>query len=858
MVAWLLRSLLKMRLNATRLGSIASSRSFGDQLDDLAGQVPSLDLNFAQNKSLIDDYSGTTPVTHTRASSGTYVDSDGVLRSAVTNLFTHSESISSGWGISNTSITSDAIASPVGTITADLATNTGGNDSISRVATVGSSATVAFSLYMKRSNIDWVRLTFLNGANEVQAWFNLSTGTIGTVNATGTATSASASIQNIGNGWYRCVLVGAIPGQTSYTFFNTTAAADASFTRVTGGERYLWGAQLEQSATVGEYIPTTSTINSAPRFDHDPTTGESLGLLGEEARTNLCLQSEDFSTSWTTVTATVTTNVATAPNGTTTADLYSGTSTSAVNQSVSLTSGITYTISFYVKSAGLGNDSFRLRIDGAQTSSNFTATSEWQRFTFTATSANTGARTCGIVRNTAGDNVDVLIWGAQLEVGAFPTSYIPTTSATATRAADVASITGSNFGVTRTNLLVRSEEFDNAAWTKGSISITANTIVAPDGTLTGDKLVETTSTSTHQVFQQLTTTAQAYTATYHVKAGERNYCQIRFQEGGSFLARAEFNLATGQAIAVTGTPSITSVGNGWYRISLTATSAGSATFQTQLWIFQNSTTAAYTGDGTSGLYIWGAQLEVGSAVTPYIQSPSVFTSRASSGTYVGGNGLIQTATTNEARYDHDPISLIGKGLLLEEARTNLLLTSEAINVATAPDGTTTADKLITNNGVASVSSYITQTVAKSAAATTYTYSVFAKTGDTGTGTVQLLAVDTASSANRATSIFSTVSGTIVNAASVNGTFTNASSIITPLADGWYRLQPCFLRPTATDIFCGCIHCQTLASAGGRLANSASASSGLLSLGRPTRSRSFCHQLHPNHNRNSHASCGHQH
>jgi hypothetical protein len=122
---------------------------------------------------------------------------------------------------------------------------------------VGSSATVAFSLYMKRSNIDWVRLTFLNGANEVQAWFNLSTGTIGTVNATGIATSASASIQNIGNGWHRCVLVGAIPGQTSYTFFNTTAAADASFTRVTGGERYLWGAQLEEGSFPTSYIPTT-------------------------------------------------------------------------------------------------------------------------------------------------------------------------------------------------------------------------------------------------------------------------------------------------------------------------------------------------------------------------------------------------------------------------------------------------------------------------------------------------------------------------------------------------------------------------------------------------------------------------
>ena len=74
-----------MRLNATRLGSIASSRSFGDQLDDLAGQVPNLDLNFAQNKSLIDDYSGTTLVTFTRASTGTFVGSDGVIQTAATN-----------------------------------------------------------------------------------------------------------------------------------------------------------------------------------------------------------------------------------------------------------------------------------------------------------------------------------------------------------------------------------------------------------------------------------------------------------------------------------------------------------------------------------------------------------------------------------------------------------------------------------------------------------------------------------------------------------------------------------------------------------------------------------------------------
>jgi hypothetical protein len=975
-------------IRPTALVPIFGGFTLGSRLWDVAGRIPSLDLQLATTKSLVDATTGSNLVTHTRASSGTYVDSDGVLRSATTNLFTHSESISSGWGISNTSITSDAIASPVGTITADLATNTGGNDSISRVATVGSSATVAFSLYMKRSNIDWVRLTFLNGANEVQAWFNLSTGTIGTVNATGTATSASASIQNIGNGWYRCVLVGAIPGQTSYTFFNTTAAADASFTRVTGGERYIWGAQLEQSSTVGEYVPTTSTINSAPRFDHNPTTGESLGLLVEESRTNLSLYSEDFgnaiysltaatvstntavapdgtttadtvnssgtavvsqsftkaasaitytgslfikgsatdfsltiddgtptnrgrarfnlstgtlgsvtndgtftgttstitlfpndwyrltvttttntlttarlrsfwtgagtsinfwgaqleagsfstsyiptvaatvtraadvasitgsnfgvtrtnllvrseefdSASWVKASASITTNTTTAPDGTITADTYSGTGASGVRQSVTLTSGTVYTISFYVKSAGLGNDGFRLVIDGAQSSSNFTATSEWQRFTFTATSANTGARTCGIVRNTSGDNVDVLIWGAQLEVGSAVTPYIQSPSVFTSRASSGTYVGGNGLIQTAvTNLLLRSEEFDNAAWTKTRSSITSNTIVAPDGTLTGDKLVEdTTAANTHITRPSPDpsyVTGTTYTYSVFAQAAERTFLQLRVSASASFSA--SFNLSTGVASQATAgtTPSVTNVGNGWYRCAVTFTATATAIGAARIGLMLNETTQSYTGDGTSGIYIWGAQLEQASTVGEYIPTTSTINSAA--------------------RYDHDPISLIGKGLLLEEARTNLLLqsenlsttwtnvnTSEAINVATAPDGTTTADKLITNNGVASVSSYITQTVAKSAAATTYTYSVFAKTGDTGTGTVQLLAVDTASSANRATSIFSTVSGTIVNAASVNGTFTNASSIITPLADGWYRFSLTFTTGTETSI-----------------------------------------------------------
>jgi hypothetical protein len=290
-------------------------------------------------------------------------------------------------------------------------------------------------------------------------------------------------------------------------------------------------------------------------------------------------------------------------------------------------------------------------------------------------------------------------YGAQLESGAFATSYIPTSGTAATRAADVASITGSNFGVTRTNLLVRSEEFDDAAWTKSNSSITANTIVAPDGTLTGDKLVEDTATAAHQLTVNLPfdyVSGTTYTLSCYIKAASRSKFQLAwrsdwFPSDNNLTA----DLSTGTiSVGVNATGTITAVGNGWYRISVTSTADATGSSPSDLFmrLVSDAGSLTYTGDGTSGLYIWGAQLEVGSAVTPYIQSPSVFTSRASSGTYVGGNGLIQTATTNEARYDHDPISLIGKGLLLEEARTNVVTWSQDFSQA---DWTKNASTVVT-------------------------------------------------------------------------------------------------------------------------------------------------------------------
>jgi hypothetical protein len=786
MVTWLLRSLLKMRLNATRLGSIASSRSFGDQLDDLAGQVPSLDLNFAQNKSLIDDYSGTTLVTFTRASSGTYVDSQGVIRTAVTNLLLRSEEFdNASWGggaSGNATVTPNAIAAPFGSITADLLDDTSTTQVQARsqvINIVSSTGSYTLSAFVRPNTSSIVSLRLgLGGATATNGEVVVDLATGAAQWRSGANVGTSFAITSAGGDWYRISVTVTDNGTgNNAATIELRPAFALTYTdtlNVTAqGSAYFWGAQLEQSATVGEYIPTTSTINSAPRFDHNPTTGESLGLLVEEARTNVVTWSQDFSQAdWTKNASTVVTTAVASPiQGVN----YQKIEATSANTTVGITSvAVTAAtqqraVSFFAQPLGnisrvlvvvQGADA-RINVnlaDGTFTTNaaatGSTVAVSGQRFSV-STPTLTNATGVRLFLKQTGDtdtNTPTTIaigeglyfWGAQLEVGAFPTSYIPTVAATATRAADVASITGSNFGVTRTNLLVRSEEFDNASWAKVASSVTANAVSSPDGTVTADKLIEAASSAWHYLTApSIAIAAQTYVFSVFAKAAERSVLQI-IPNGAVFpVAYVNFDLTAGTVSASSGvdSASITAVGDGWYRCVLVDTATSAASVNAGYFTIQNSPTASrassYTGDGTSGLYIWGAQLEVGSAVTPYIQSPSVFTSRASSGTYVGGNGLIQTATTNEARYDHDPVSLISKGLLLEEARTNLITSSSDIagffteqnstataDAAAAPDGTVTADLLVPNTSPFSHTSF--NTSISFSASTTYSYSIFVK------------------------------------------------------------------------------------------------------------------------------------
>jgi hypothetical protein len=432
-----------------------------------------LDLRFADNKSLGDAVGGGSLVTFTRASSGTFTGSDGLLKTAVTNLLTYSEQFdNAAWTKTDCTITANTIVSPNGSLTGDsIISNAGVLGRVTQNTSQITDTTYTFSTFAKANQYTFCQLR-LTGAVVVaitRAYFNLATGTItGAVNCT-------ASIAPVGDGWYRCSITYSTTSTATATprIYGQVDAADTVGDGTSG--IYIWGAQMEQSSTLGEYIPTVAAINSAPRFDHNPTTGESLGLLVEEARTNLFTRSEEFNdAAWTKTNSTITANAATAPDGTLTADKHIpdngatigvGASDTRVFQSPSVTSGTVYTFSIYAKASEYNQIQFSLIATPtitarfslnlgtvlSGTGATITPAGDgWYRCAIPVTAGVTGVLAVRWSAQssiaTIGDGTSgIFAWGAQFEVGAFPTSVIPTTTATVTRAADVASITGANF-----------------------------------------------------------------------------------------------------------------------------------------------------------------------------------------------------------------------------------------------------------------------------------------------------------------------------------------------------------------------------------------------------------------------------
>jgi len=175
----------------------------------------------------------------------------------------------------------------------------------------------------------------------------------------------------------------------------------------------------------------------------------------------------------------------------------------------------------------------------------------------------------------------------------------------------------------RRNTLTFTEQFDNAAWTKSDSNVIANSAAAPDGTNTADLLAENTSTATHAVSQPTGAVwpdNTPYTATIYAKAAGRSIFWIESRSKTPTFPLVFFDLASGQVTSATSgaTGSIQAVGNGWYRCTLTANSLTGAAFPNFVCGPAITTGSfSYTGNGTSGVLIWGAQLEVGPSVSAY-------------------------------------------------------------------------------------------------------------------------------------------------------------------------------------------------------------------------------------------------
>jgi len=351
--------------------------------------------------------SGDGDFTFTRASAATRVNADGNIEKETSNKFIYSNNFNSGW------------SPKAGTFTQGIADPNGGSNAWSWTAV----------------NTDPYLYQFwnLSGIHCVSIWAKGVGSTIG--HDIEIRIGSNTAYFELTSEWQRFEHFADASGSNNIGFeFGNPAAAS-------GDVIHIYAAQLEQGLVARDVITTTTAAvyggitDNTPRLDY--TDSSCPALLLEPQRTNIFSQSEYFSSSeWGLFSsATLGSSFIVSPEGNnnaTTLNFGSGNESLVFYNYGSGSS--TFTTSVWARSDSGKKFCFR-HWDGsaAVRSSDFTTTSEWQRFDYTFTSPIVNF---GICNQSAGGVGSIEIWGAQAELGSYATSYIPTYGSSVSRVVD--------------------------------------------------------------------------------------------------------------------------------------------------------------------------------------------------------------------------------------------------------------------------------------------------------------------------------------------------------------------------------------------------------------------------------------
>jgi hypothetical protein len=333
---------------------------------------------------------------------------------------------------------------------------------------------------------------------------------------------------------------------------------------------------------------------TSPNLAHIPTT-------------NILTYSEDFSNAaWVKSLITFTPNYATAPNGTQSAYrlVSSGGSYPQFYSAVTgLTVGQKYSVSFYVKSDGTTQIQQSAHISGISPTITFTPTNDWVRIEYTRTATATSHSFVIFTASGSASACSYLIWGYQVEKQSQATAYIKSDGIAAVRKA------------TTTNLVLYSEDFSNSYYTKLNSSIVGG-FSAPDGTNNARKLVEDTTNGLHWIYSAAITVINAttYNVSIFAKKGERNSIRIAERSGVAVIVDLENKVFDTIGSGVINS-NITELADDWVRIEYSFQTT-STTEEIYIYAADNGN-INYQGNGTSGIYIFGTQLEQQTQVETY-------------------------------------------------------------------------------------------------------------------------------------------------------------------------------------------------------------------------------------------------